>query len=45
MNTCGGDMRKAVTSLQSSHQLSYGDIVTSDMVIDISGQVRFFFFF
>jgi len=39
MRTCGGDMRKAVTYLQSSHQLSGGEIVTSDMVLDISGQV------
>jgi len=35
-----GDMRKAVTFLQSSHQLSGGvEAITSDLVIDISGQV------
>lgn len=39
MSTSGGDMRKAVTYLQSSHQLSGGEVITSDMVIDISGQV------
>jgi len=38
--TCsGGDMRKAVTFLQSSHQLSGGQPVSTEMVVDISGQV------
>ena len=35
----GGDMRKAVTFLQSSHQLSGGVPVSVKMVTDISGQV------
>jgi DNA polymerase III delta prime subunit len=39
--TCasGGDMRKAVTFLQSSHQLSAGTPVTMTIVADISGEV------
>ena len=40
MTASGGDMRKAVTFLQSSHQLSAGSPVTIDIVTDISGQVR-----
>lgn len=40
MMASGGDMRKAVTFLQSSHQLSGGDPVTAATVIDISAQVR-----
>ena len=40
LKTSGGDMRKAVTYLQSSHQLSGGQPVTTEMVVDISGQVR-----
>ena len=40
MTASGGDMRKAVTFLQSSHQLSAGTAVTTDIVTDISGQVN-----
>ena len=40
MTASGGDMRKAVTFLQSSHQLSAGSPVTIGIVTDISGQVR-----
>ena len=40
MEASGGDMRKAVTFLQSSHQLSAGSPVTTSIVTDISGQVR-----
>ena len=39
MSASGGDMRKAVTFLQSAHQLSGGTQVTGNMVSDISGQV------
>lgn len=39
LTASGGDMRKAVTYLQSAHQLSAGGSVTSDLIIDISGQV------
>mmetsp|Transcript_24523 Transcript_24523/g.23535 ORF Transcript_24523/g.23535 Transcript_24523/m.23535 type:complete len:363 (+) Transcript_24523:96-1184(+) len=39
MTASGGDMRKAVTFLQSAHQLSLGSAVTVDIVTDISGQV------
>ncbi len=39
LHASGGDMRKAVTYLQSAHQLSGGNEVTSEMVVDISGQV------
>ena len=49
LQASGGDMRKAVTFLQTSHQLSSRQIgeegvagvgqVTSDIVIDIAGQV------
>jgi replication factor C subunit 2/4 len=39
MTASGGDMRKAVTFLQSAHQLSGGAQVTPNMVADISGQV------
>lgn len=39
MRASEGDMRKAVTYLQSSHQLSGDKAITSDLVIDISGQV------
>lgn len=39
MNASGGDMRKAVTFLQSSHQLSGGAPITVQTVTDISGQV------
>lgn len=35
-----GDMRKAVTFLQSAHQLSTGqNCISPDVVIDISGLV------
>jgi replication factor C subunit 2/4 len=34
-----GDMRKAVTFLQSSFQLSSGEPVKAELVIDISGEV------
>ena len=34
-----GDMRKAVTYLQSAHQLSSKGLVTSSLVIDISARV------
>ena len=40
MTASGGDMRKAVTFLQSSHQLSAGTAVTTAIVTDISGQVN-----
>jgi replication factor C subunit 2/4 len=40
MTASGGDMRKAVTFLQSSHQLSAGCPVTTATVTDISGQVN-----
>lgn len=36
-----GDMRKAVTYLQSAHQLSYGKIITSDLILEISGKVKY----
>ena len=39
MAASGGDMRKAVTFLQSAHQLSGGAPVSVQMVTDISGQV------
>ena len=39
MLTSGGDMRKAVTYLQSAHQLSGGNKITPEMVVDVSGQV------
>jgi hypothetical protein len=40
METSCGDMRKAVTYLQSSHQLSgKGNVVTSECVLEITGQV------
>ena len=39
MCASGGDMRKAVTFLQSSHQLSAGTLVTIAIVSDISGEV------
>ena len=42
MKTSGGDMRKAVTYLQSSHQLSGKAPISIETVIDISGQVVFF---
>jgi replication factor C subunit 2/4 len=41
MKTSGGDMRKAVTYLQSSHQLSGKAPISIETVIDISGQVVF----
>lgn len=35
-----GDMRKAVTFLQSCHELSFGQaVITPAMVIDVSGKV------
>ena len=42
MTASGGDMRKCVTFLQSAHQLcgGPGSTVTTDIVVDISGQVR-----
>lgn len=39
MQASGGDMRKAVTYLQTAHQLSDGIPVTSEDIVDISGQV------
>ena len=39
MRASGGDMRKALTFLQSSHQLSGGGAVDMRTVLDISGQV------
>jgi hypothetical protein len=39
MGAAGGDMRKAVTFLQTCHQLSDGNAVTLEDVVDISGQV------
>ncbi len=41
MKSSNGDMRKAVTFLQSAHQLCLGQTtISADMVIDISGQVN-----
>lgn len=40
MRASNGDMRKAVTFLQSAHQLCLGQgTITAEMVVDISGQV------
>ena len=39
MNVSGGDMRKAVTYLQTCHQLSAGNAICLEDVVDISGQV------
>eukprot|EP01038_Epipyxis_sp_PR26KG_P004731 gene4731-6638_t len=39
MKVSYGDMRKAVTFLQTSHQLSMGGIINADIVTDVSGQV------
>lgn len=40
MTASGGDMRKAVTFLQSSHQLAGGDgTVTSPMILDLTSAV------
>ena len=39
LKTSGGDMRKAVTCLQSCRQLCGDAPITADVVIDISGQV------
>lgn len=40
MNVSEGDMRKAVTYLQSSSELAgKNNLVTSDIVLDVSGQV------
>lgn len=39
MEVSGGDMRKAVTYLQTCHQLSDGNAITLDDVVDISGKV------
>eukprot|EP01042_Synura_sphagnicola_P001146 gene1146-1292_t len=39
MHTSGGDMRKAVTFLQSAYQLSGGEPITPLMVVEISGQI------
>jgi replication factor C subunit 2/4 len=39
LQASGGDMRKAVTYMQSCHQLSGGLGVTKEAVVDISGQV------
>ena len=39
MNVSGGDMRKAVTFLQTCHQLSDGNPISLEDVVDISGQV------
>lgn len=42
MTVSEGDMRKAVTYLQSANELAGRDsIVTSDIVLDVSGQVFF----
>ena len=44
LRVSGGDMRKAVTFLQSAHQLSVGQdsgVVTADLVVDLSGQVSY----
>lgn len=40
IDASGGDMRKAVTYLQSSHQLAGGQLITADVVLEISGRVR-----
>lgn len=40
LEVSGGDMRKAVTYLQSAHDLSgKRDVITFDMIVDVSGQV------
>lgn len=39
MASSKGDMRKAVTYLQSAHQLSMGGAVLSSLIYEISGQV------
>ena len=39
MDVSGGDMRKAVTYLQTCHQLSGGNAISLDDVTDISGKV------
>jgi DNA polymerase III delta prime subunit len=40
MEVSGGDMRKAVTFLQSAHDLSgKNNVVSHDMVFDVSGRV------
>ena len=39
LKASGGDMRKAVTYMQSSHQLCGDQAITPDAVFDISGQV------
>lgn len=40
MEVSGGDMRKAVTFLQSAHDLSgKNNVVTEDIVFDVSGRV------
>lgn len=40
LKASGGDMRKAVTFLQSSHQLCGDGPITVEAVVDISGQVK-----
>ena len=46
LRASNGDMRKAVTFLQSAHQLSAGQAaITPEIVIDISGQVKIFYVF
>lgn len=39
MKASGGDMRKAVTYLQTAHQLSDGISISDEDIVDISGQV------
>jgi replication factor C subunit 2/4 len=39
LTASGGDMRKAVTYLQSAHQLTGGSLITPDLLIEISGKV------
>lgn len=39
MKVSAGDMRKAVTYLQTCHQLSGGAPISMEDIVDISGQV------
>merc|ERR1711998_642946 len=34
-----GDMRKAITTLHSAHRLSMGDAISSQALVDLSGEV------
>ena len=39
MEASRGDMRKAVTYMQTCHQLSAGSAIAMDDVLEVSGQV------